>query len=290
MQPALTITGSTRLYALVGDPLKSAKSPELLNRIFTERHIDAACVPFVVEANDLSAFVAGARAVRNLSGVLVTMPHKKQVLDFVDELHPTARQVGAVNVIRCDDDGRWVGAIFDGLGCVLGMQWEGYRPANKTVLLVGAGGAGRAIAFAVASAGARTLNIFDVDERRAQDLAASVAAATGPSRSTGLRHRHQRHGARHERRRCPAGRSAAARSGQSRRRHRQFARADTPVPCRTRPRLPHAGRPLDARGAGGSCLALPRFRLSPRWEDGSRGGCRRSGQGQRHPTNGWRTT
>ena len=67
----------------------------------------------------------------------------------------------------------------DGLGCVLGMQWEGNHPANKSVLLIGAGGAGRAIAFAVASAGARTLTIFDVDERRADDLAKSVAAATG---------------------------------------------------------------------------------------------------------------
>lgn len=185
MHPAMTITGRTRLYALVGDPLKAAKSPELLNRIFTERSIEAACIPFVVEADDLSAFVTGARAMRNLSGVLVTMPHKQQVLDFVDELHPTARQVGAVNVIRCDPDGRWMGAMFDGLGCVLGMQWEGYRTADKSVLLVGAGGAGRAIAFAVASAGARTLTIVDVDERRAHDLAASVAAATGCTTAAG---------------------------------------------------------------------------------------------------------
>ena len=73
----------------------------------------------------------------------------------------------------------WVGAIFDGLGCVLGMQWEGHHPANKSVLLIGAGGAGRAIAFAVGSAGARSLAIFDVDEGRAKDLAESVAAATG---------------------------------------------------------------------------------------------------------------
>jgi shikimate dehydrogenase len=162
----------------VGDPLTTAKSPELLNGLFIEQRVDAVCVPFRVEADDLSAFVAGARAMRNLSGVLVTMPHKQRMLAFVDELHPTARQVGALNVIRCHDDGRWVGAIFDGLGCVLGMQWEGNHPANKSVLLIGAGGAGRAIAFAVASAGARTLTIFDVDERRADDLAESVAAAT----------------------------------------------------------------------------------------------------------------
>src|SRR4029079_12967 len=125
------------------------------------------------------AFVSGARAMKNLSGVLVTMAHKQRMMAFVDDLHPTARQVGALNVIRCHDDGRWVGAIFDGLGCVLGMRWEGNDPANKSVLLIGAGGAGRAIAFAVASAGARSLAIFDVDERRAGDLADSVAAATG---------------------------------------------------------------------------------------------------------------
>jgi shikimate dehydrogenase len=179
MMPALPVNGRTRLYGLVGDPLKSAKSPELLNRLFAEQGADAVCIPFVVAANGLSAFVAGARATRNLSGVLVTMPHKQRMLDFVDELHPSAHQVGAVNVIRCDDDGRWVGAMFDGLGCVLGMQWEGHHPADKTVLLVGAGGAGRAIAFAVASAGARTLAISDVDARRAGDLARSVADATG---------------------------------------------------------------------------------------------------------------
>jgi shikimate dehydrogenase len=179
MHPAPHITGTTRLYGLVGDPLTKARSPELLNRLFIERRADAACVPFVVKADQLSAFAAGARAMANLSGLLVTMPHKQKMLAFVDELHPTAREVGALNVIRCDGDGRWVGAMFDGLGCVLGMQWEGHHPANKSVLLVGAGGAGSAIAFAVASAGARSLTIFDVDERRADELAQSVAAATG---------------------------------------------------------------------------------------------------------------
>src|SRR5438067_13847476 len=173
------IKGTTRLYGLVGDPLTTAKSPELLNRLFIEQGADAVCVPFQVEADDLSAFVTGARAMGNLSGVLVTMPHKQRMLAFVDELHLTARQVGALNVIRCHDDGRWVGAMFDGLGCVLGMQWEGNHPANKSILLIGAGGAGRAIAFAVASAGARALSIFDVDKRRADDLAKSVAAASG---------------------------------------------------------------------------------------------------------------
>jgi len=185
MQAASHIKGTTRLYGLVGDPLTTAKSPELWNRLFIEQRADAVCVPFRVKADDLSAFVTGARAMGNLSGVLVTMPHKQRMMALVDDLDVTARQVGALNVIRCDSDGRWVGAMFDGLGCVLGMQWEGNHPANKSVLLIGAGGAGRAIAFAVASAGARTLTISDIDERRAGDLADAVAAATGCSARSG---------------------------------------------------------------------------------------------------------
>ena len=179
------ITGTTRLYALVGDPLSTARSPELLNRLFMDQREDAVCIPFVVKETSLSSFATGARVMRNLSGMLVTMPHKQGMMGFVDELHPTAQQVGALNVIRCEDDGRWVGAIFDGLGCVLGMQWEGNDPANKSVLLVGAGGAGRAIAFAVASAGARHLTISDVDPRRADALAKSVAEATGCTAGAG---------------------------------------------------------------------------------------------------------
>lgn len=183
MQPH--ISGTTRLYGLVGDPLSAAKSPQLLNRLFIEQRVDAICVPFWVKADNLSAFVSGARAMGNLSGMLVTMPHKQRMLAFVDELDSTARQVGAVNVIRCEDDGRWVGAISDGIGCVLGMQWEGNHPANKSVLLVGAGGAGRAIAFAVASAGASKLTISDVDEHRAKELATSVSAETGCTARSG---------------------------------------------------------------------------------------------------------
>jgi len=97
VHPAAHIKGTTRLYGLVGDPLTAAKSPELLNQFFFEQRVDAVCVPFRVEAEDLSAFVTGARAMRNLSGVLVTMPHKQRMMAFVDDLHPTARQVGALN-------------------------------------------------------------------------------------------------------------------------------------------------------------------------------------------------
>lgn len=169
------ITGTTRIYGLIGDPLRSAKSPMLLNKLFAEAQADAVCIPLEIGTGDLVEFVKGVRAVRNLAGLLVTMPHKQSMLDIVDELHPTARQIGAVNVVRCDNDGRWVGAVFDGLGCVAGMQRHGVSLVRKSVLLIGAGGSGRAIAFAVAAAGARSLVISDLDPHRASDLVHRVA-------------------------------------------------------------------------------------------------------------------
>ncbi|NER60129.1 shikimate dehydrogenase [Pseudomonas sp. MAFF212428] len=165
------ITGNTRIYGLIGDPLRSAKSPMLLNRLFAEAQTDAVCIPMEVGTQGLAEFVKGARAVRNLAGLLVTMPHKQTMLEMVDMLHPTAREVGAINVVRCDPDGRWEGAVFDGLGCVLGMQRKGVSLHGKSVLLVGAGGSGRAIAIAIAAAGARSLIISDLDPQRATDLA-----------------------------------------------------------------------------------------------------------------------
>lgn len=174
-----SVTGSTRLYGLVGDPLTAARSPQLFNQLFASQGVDAVCIPMLVPAADLTEFVRGARAMRNLAGLLVTMPHKQRMLEFIDEQHPTSRQVGAVNVIRCDEDGSWVGAIFDGVGCVQAMRWAGNDPANKSVLLIGAGGAGTAIAFAVAQAGARALRVSDIDAGRAQSLARAVQGETG---------------------------------------------------------------------------------------------------------------
>jgi shikimate dehydrogenase len=96
--------------------------------------------------------------------------------ELVDELHPSAGAVGAVNIVR-NAHGRWIGAMFDGWGCVLGMRWEGHDPRGRRVFLFGAGGAGSAIAFAVAEAGALVLTINDVDEKRGLALANAVGAS-----------------------------------------------------------------------------------------------------------------
>jgi shikimate dehydrogenase len=169
------ITGRTRVLVLVGDPIHAAKSPQLFNPLFVAQGRDAICIPMQVPSDGFDAFVAGMRRVANLDGLLVTMPHKTRMAELVDELHPSAGAVGAVNVVR-NAHGRWTGAMFDGWGCVLGMRWEGHDPRGQRVFLIGAGGAGSAIAFAVAEAGARALTIRDVNEERGQALANAVGA------------------------------------------------------------------------------------------------------------------
>jgi shikimate dehydrogenase len=175
----LNITGATRLLVLIGDPISSVRSPQLFNRLFSEQRHDAVCAPLHVAAQELNVVFAGLKAIRNLDGVLVTMPHKQAVLSLLDDVDDTARQVGSVSIVRREPDGRWTGAIFDGWGCVLGMRWEGIEPAGRRVLLMGAGGAGSAIAFAVAQAGARMLTISDVAAPKARQLADSVRKAAG---------------------------------------------------------------------------------------------------------------
>jgi len=108
-----------------------------------------------VASDGFDAFVAGMRRVANLDGLLVTMPHKIRMAELVDELHPSAGAIGAVNIVR-NAQGRWTGAMFDGWGCVLGMRWEGHDPRGQRVFLIGAGGAGLRAAIEAREHGMRT--------------------------------------------------------------------------------------------------------------------------------------
>jgi shikimate dehydrogenase len=133
---------------------------------------------------ELEGFFRGIRAAQNVDGLFVTMPHKSRMLALLDDADPSARRVGAVNVARRETGGRWRGAMFDGYGCVLGMLWLGADPKGRHALLIGAGGAGRAIAFALMEAGVARLVITDQDERRASSLVEDLksAALTGEVR------------------------------------------------------------------------------------------------------------
>ena len=171
------ITGATQILCLIGDPISSVRSPALFNALYAETQTDAVCVPLHLKTGDLSAFWAGFRQIGNMSGLLVTMPHKRIMATHVDDLDPTSQQTGAINVARREANGRWRGAIFDGWGCVLGMLWEGHDPTGKRILVVGCGGAGSAIGFALAQMNPAQLALADIDAQVAGRIAAQISRA-----------------------------------------------------------------------------------------------------------------
>ncbi len=136
------ITGTTRLFGVIADPIDHVRACEAFNPRFRDRGIDAVLVPFHVRPAELARALDGFRALANLGGVLVTIPHKEAILERVDAVGPQAARVGAGNVIRRTADGRLEAENFDGLGFVAGLAAAGHPPAGRAVLLVGAGGAG----------------------------------------------------------------------------------------------------------------------------------------------------
>ena len=171
------ITGATRVYLHMAHPSAHARTPQVMNAEFARRGVDAVAVSADVAPGDLGGFARGLRGWRNLAGLSVTMPHKEALAAHVDELAGPAALIGAVNVVRRESDGRLVGANTDGAGFIIGLHTAGHELSGRHVLLVGAGGAGRAVAFAVAGAGAAGLTIANRTATRAERLARDIAAS-----------------------------------------------------------------------------------------------------------------
>lgn len=175
----MTITGKTRVYAHIGFPIGHVRTPTLYNGLLADCGVDVVVVPFEVAPEDLASAVPGFRAWRSLAGVGVTIPHKETMTHLVDELTPMAQLCGATNVIRRDLDGRLIGGQFDGIGLVKSLANLGREVAGARVLLVGAGGTARAVAFALADAGVGRLEINNRTRERAEAIIAAVRAAYG---------------------------------------------------------------------------------------------------------------
>ena len=164
------ITGSTRIMAILADPIHHVKTPQGINRLMRERGIDAVMVPWHVAPEGLADALQGLRGMRNFDGCIVTVPHKTALPGLCDELTPGAARIGAVNVVRRLPDGRLRGGMLDGDGFVAGLRREGIEPRGQSAYLAGAGGAASAIAFALAQAGVSRLTIANRTSAKAQQL------------------------------------------------------------------------------------------------------------------------
>lgn len=151
----------TRLAGLIGDhPSRYSRSPAIWNAAFRALELDALYVPLDVEPPDLPGIVAACRQEPRFLGANVTVPHKQAIVPLLDELDRSAERVGAVNTVVRSPEGWLIGANTDGRGAVDSLVgvWPGrdapFLPslARKSVLLLGAGGSGRAVAFALAEA------------------------------------------------------------------------------------------------------------------------------------------
>lgn len=174
---AFEVSGRTRWIAQLGDPIEGVGMPRLLAPLLRERGLDVGIVPIGVGAADLAATVAAFRGWRNLVGVGITFPHKEAVPALLDSLDEEARLVGAVNLVRRGAGGSLHGGMVDGAGFVASLREDGHDPAGLRVLLVGAGGTARAIAFALAAAGVASLRVANRTAERAERLVADLRAA-----------------------------------------------------------------------------------------------------------------
>jgi shikimate dehydrogenase len=167
---SLNLTGATRLNIIVGDPIAQVKSPHGVTQTFVDRGYDGVLVPVQVTSANLKDLLETATRIDNLDGIIVTVPHKFDCFNFCSSATDRSRLLGSVNIMRRRPEGGWHGDTFDGLGFVGAVRANGRDPAEQRALLVGAGGAGSAIAMALVEAGVRELAIHDNDVARRDQL------------------------------------------------------------------------------------------------------------------------
>jgi shikimate dehydrogenase len=171
------LRGTTRLYAILGDPIAQVKSPETFTARFVDGGFDAVLVPAWVPDARLDEVAPALMALGNLDGLLVTVPFKHRMLKYADRLGEAAQTVQALNALRREADGSWSGEMFDGAGFVRAAESKGIRVRGRRVILLGAGGAGSAIAHALSTAGVESIDIVDPLAGRAESLRARLADA-----------------------------------------------------------------------------------------------------------------
>jgi shikimate dehydrogenase len=165
------ISGRTRITGLFGYPVEHTLSPAIHNAAFKAIGLDCCYVPFLVHPEHLEEAVKAIRAL-NLIGVNVTVPYKEKVIPFLDDIHEEASFIGAVNTV-VNTGGKLTGYNTDGRGFMQALQERGISTEGKDVLVVGAGGASRAISYYLCRT-AKRLYIYGRTKKKAQKLVSDL--------------------------------------------------------------------------------------------------------------------
>ncbi len=170
--PDMSISGRTQIVGLIGWPVGHSVSPPMHNSAFVALGLDWRYVPLPVSpapAKRIGEAVRGLVAL-GLRGANVTVPHKQAVMPFLDKLTPAAQAIGAVNTIRVEAGGELHGDNTDARGFIADLRDHGVDPAGQRVLVIGAGGAARAVVYGLAEAGATSITVLNRTETRAVAL------------------------------------------------------------------------------------------------------------------------
>ncbi len=175
--PLLSVlNGATRVHFIVGDPIAQVKSPAGVSQAFGERGHNALVIPAHVAPTNLADWLVGVSLAKNVDGIIVTIPHKFACFDLCATTSDRASFLKTVNTLRRNPDGTWHGDMFDGMGFCAAMQDNGCQIEGQRALLIGAGGAGSAIAYSLVMGGVRELAICDEDAARRTALVARLSS------------------------------------------------------------------------------------------------------------------
>lgn len=168
-------SGKTRIFPVIGDPIAQVKSPVTMTRGFEARGVDAIVVPVHVSAEDVSGVIDMLAAVKNVDGIIATVPHKFTAFQKATTATSRSRILGAANLLRRNADGTWHADMVDGISFVWAAERKGCRMQGAKVLLIGAGGAGSAIGLQLLASGVADLAIHDADTGRRDALIGKLA-------------------------------------------------------------------------------------------------------------------
>ncbi|MCK4910966.1 MAG: shikimate dehydrogenase, partial [Thermodesulfovibrionales bacterium] len=173
MGTEMDITGKTGIIALLGWPVEHSLSPGMHNAAFAEMGEPLCYIALPVRPESLEDAVFGLRAM-GFRGFNLTVPHKEAVMPMLNKVSPEASFIGAVNTVVSDHLGRLTGHNTDGRGFLMSLEEEGVEVKGKRVLIVGSGGAARAVSWCLAEAGAE-VNIYDIEPETSSRLVADLA-------------------------------------------------------------------------------------------------------------------
>ena len=164
----MSINGKTELICLIGHPVEHSFSPNIHNYLIEKNKLNMRYMCFDVFENELENAIKGIKAL-NIKGFNVTIPHKVEVIKYLDEIDRNALLIGAVNTVK-NENGKLKGYNTDGIGFVKSILDKGYKISGKNVLIIGSGGAARSIAVEMASNGAKQINLYNRSIKSAKDI------------------------------------------------------------------------------------------------------------------------